>query len=99
MGKVFVIPDVHLKPWMFDKAEEILSRSEYDKIVCLGDLVDDRVKFKIRCHDTDREEINGGTVEIIDHYPGGHVSIDVMSGDTLNKHLSLTDVLDHSVGK
>ena len=22
MSKVFVIPDVHLKPWMFDKAEE-----------------------------------------------------------------------------
>ena len=41
MSKVFVIPDVHLKPWMFDKAEELLSRSEYDKIVCLGDLVDD----------------------------------------------------------
>ena len=37
MSKVFVIPDVHLKPWMFDKAEELLSRSEYDKIVCLGD--------------------------------------------------------------
>ena len=41
MSKVFVIPDAHLKPWMFDKAEELLSRSEYDKIVCLGDLVDD----------------------------------------------------------
>ena len=34
-----------------------------------------------------------GTVEIIDHYPGGHSSIDVMSGDTLYKHLSLDDVL------
>lgn len=42
------------------------------------------------------DEIRDGTVEIIDHYPGGHVSIDVMSGDTLFKHLSLTDVLDHS---
>ena len=41
MSKVFVIPDVHLKPWMFDKAEELFSRSEYDQIVCLGDLVDD----------------------------------------------------------
>ena len=29
------------KLWMFDQAEELLSRSEYDKIVCLGDLVDD----------------------------------------------------------
>lgn len=41
MSKVFVMPDVHLKPWMFDKAEELFSRSEYDQIVCLGDLVDD----------------------------------------------------------
>ena len=41
MSKVFVIPDVHLKPWIFDKAEELLSQNEYDKIVCVGDLVDD----------------------------------------------------------
>jgi len=41
MSKVFVIPDVHLKPWILDKAEEILSQKEYDKVVCLGDLVDD----------------------------------------------------------
>ncbi len=38
--KVLVIPDVHLKPWMFDKADEI-DKGAYDCIVCLGDLVDD----------------------------------------------------------
>ena len=57
--------------------------------------VGDSVKFKIRYHDSDREEIHGGVVEIIDHYPGGHSLIDVMSGDTLYKHLSLTDVIEH----
>ncbi len=41
MSKVFVIPDIHLKPWIFDRAEEEFSKGEYDKIVCLGDLVDD----------------------------------------------------------
>ncbi len=41
MSKVFVIPDVHLKPWIFDKAEELISRAKYDAIVCLGDMVDD----------------------------------------------------------
>ncbi|SDA38416.1 Calcineurin-like phosphoesterase [Lachnospiraceae bacterium G11] len=41
MSKVFVIPDVHLKPWIFDKAEELLFQNDYDQIVCLGDLVDD----------------------------------------------------------
>ena len=45
-----------------------------------------------------QEEIHEGAVEIIDHYPGGHVSIDVMSDDTLYKHLSLTDVIEH-IGK
>lgn len=41
MSKIFVIPDVHLKPWMFDRADEILKTKECDKIVCLGDFVDD----------------------------------------------------------
>lgn len=38
--RVLVIPDVHLKPHMFDLVDEIDTKS-YDKIVCLGDLVDD----------------------------------------------------------
>jgi predicted MPP superfamily phosphohydrolase len=41
MSKVFVIPDVHLKPWMFDKATNLIEDGYYDKIVLLGDLVDD----------------------------------------------------------
>ena len=41
MSKAFVIPDIHLKPWIFDRAEEEFPKGEYDKIVCLGDLVDD----------------------------------------------------------
>ena len=41
MSRAFVIPDIHLKPWMIDKAEERLSKVDYDIIVCLGDLVDD----------------------------------------------------------
>lgn len=39
--KVFVIPDVHLKPWVFDRADALLYRHKVDKIVFLGDLVDD----------------------------------------------------------
>ncbi len=41
MSKVFVIPDVHLKPWIFEEATELLSKGTYDFIVFLGDLVDD----------------------------------------------------------
>ena len=41
MSKAFIIPDVHLKPWMFEKANEIISNGYYDVVVMLGDLVDD----------------------------------------------------------
>jgi len=41
MSKVFMIPDVHLKPWMFDRASELVDRDFYDAVVILGDLVDD----------------------------------------------------------
>lgn len=35
------MPDVHLKPWMFDKAKEIIEKNDFDRVVLLGDLVDD----------------------------------------------------------
>ncbi len=41
MSKVLVIPDVHLKTWIFDKAVKIIEENEFDNIVLLGDLVDD----------------------------------------------------------
>ena len=36
-----MIPDVHLKPWMFDTASNLIEDGNYDKIIMLGDLVDD----------------------------------------------------------
>lgn len=39
--KIFIIPDVHLKPWMFQKADKLISKGDYDAIVMLGDLADD----------------------------------------------------------
>lgn len=39
MPKVLVIPDVHLKPWMFERASRLMERA--DVAVVLGDLVDD----------------------------------------------------------
>ena len=41
MSKVFVIPDIHLKPWILAGAEEYIDSGCYDAIVMLGDLVDD----------------------------------------------------------
>lgn len=39
--KVLVIPDVHLKPWIFDLAERILRDAAIDRAVCLMDIADD----------------------------------------------------------
>ena len=41
MSKVLVVPDVHLKPWMFDDARALASKGKYDYIVLLGDIADD----------------------------------------------------------
>ena len=41
MAKVLVIPDVHLKPWIFAGASELAAAISCDVIVMLGDLVDD----------------------------------------------------------
>ena len=39
--KVLVIPDIHLKPWMFDRADELLEQGCAEKAVCLMDIPDD----------------------------------------------------------
>ena len=39
--KVLVIPDVHLKPWIFDQAAEIMESGQCERAVFVGDLVDD----------------------------------------------------------
>ena len=39
--KILVIPDVHLKPWIFDGAENVLQKKKVDNIVCLMDIPDD----------------------------------------------------------
>lgn len=41
MSKVLAIGDVHLKPKIFDQAEEILKSGQADFAVQMGDLVDD----------------------------------------------------------
>lgn len=39
--KVLVIPDIHLKTWIFDRAEDILKSGRADRAVCLMDIPDD----------------------------------------------------------
>ena len=39
--KVLVIPDVHLKPWMFQRAEKLMEQGTAERAVCLMDIPDD----------------------------------------------------------
>lgn len=39
--KVLVIPDIHLKPWMFERASEIMRSGAAERAVCLMDIPDD----------------------------------------------------------
>ena len=39
--KILVIPDIHLKPWMFERAAQILRSGEAERAVCLMDIPDD----------------------------------------------------------
>lgn len=41
MSKILVIPDIHLKPHLFDRAAAILESGQAKRAAVLGDLVDD----------------------------------------------------------
>jgi len=46
--KVLVIPDVHLKPWMFERASELMKEGKAERAVCLMDIPDDwRQQFNL----------------------------------------------------
>ena len=89
----FIWVDTETQQWGFADGNGEPEKLPDPKMDIRNYMVGDHVKFKIRYHGSDKEEILDGIVEIIDHYPGGHSSIDVMSGDTLYKHLTLDDVL------
>lgn len=39
--KILIIPDVHLKPEIFDRCNAIMQNSECKRAVCVGDIADD----------------------------------------------------------
>ena len=39
--ELIVIPDIHLKPWMFEEASEIMEKNGISRAVCLMDIADD----------------------------------------------------------
>ncbi|MBR1758834.1 MAG: metallophosphoesterase [Lachnospiraceae bacterium] len=46
--KVLVIPDVHLKPWMFERARGLMKKGKAERAICLMDIADDwRQEFNL----------------------------------------------------
>lgn len=39
--KILTIPDIHLKPWIFDREDDILRSDRAERAVCLMDIPDD----------------------------------------------------------
>lgn len=49
--RVLVIPDIHLKAWLFDRAEDILRDGRADRALCLMDMPDDWNKeLRVECY-------------------------------------------------
>ena len=56
--KVLVIPDIHLKPFMFKQAAELMERGIAQRVVCLMDIPDDWDKqFNILFYEETYEEL------------------------------------------
>lgn len=64
--KVLVIPDVHLKPWMFKRASELMKENQADRAVCLMDIADDwRQQFNLNLY----EETYDAAIAFAREYP------------------------------
>ena len=49
--RILVIPDIHLKTWIFDRAEDILKADKADRAACLMDMPDDwDMEFQIEMY-------------------------------------------------
>ena len=49
--RILVIPDIHLKTWLFDRAETIMKAGKADRAVCLMDMPDDwGMEFQVECY-------------------------------------------------
>ena len=49
--RILVIPDIHLKTWIFDRTEDILKADKADRAVCLMDIPDDwDMEFQIEMY-------------------------------------------------
>ena len=64
--KALVIPDVHLKPWMFRRAVEILESGTAERAVCLMDIADD---FDKGLHINLYEEAYEAAIELAKNFP------------------------------
>lgn len=58
MSLICVIPDIHLKPEMFDRADKIISSGQAERAIQMGDLVDDwGMEFNIKLYDRTMQRV------------------------------------------
>jgi hypothetical protein len=89
----FVWLDTISKQWGFADKGNLVEPIPDGKLDIRNYRIGDRVHFKIGNSSFEKTEILEGLVEIIDRNPGWYPSIDIMSGDTLYKHIPLNDVI------
>ncbi len=46
--RVLVIPDIHLKPWIFSRAAELMKENVADQAVCLMDIADECIFYSCK---------------------------------------------------
>ncbi len=55
--RILVIPDIHLKPHIFDEADKV-NKTRYDNIVCLGDLIDEwNQQYKVYSYENTLQKV------------------------------------------
>ena len=64
--RVLVIPDIHLKPWIFDRADELMKTGSAEQAVCLMDIADD---WDMELHINRYEETYDRSIAFAKAYP------------------------------
>jgi hypothetical protein len=90
----FVWVDTTFQQWGFVDKGDVVERLPDTKTDIRNYRTGDWVLFCVRKNDAEEPEFHEGVVEIIDRYPGGYASIDVMCKDIFYKHIPLDDVLE-----
>lgn len=79
--KILVIPDVHLKPWIFSRASELIKEKAADLAICLMDIPDDwNQQFNIDLYIKTFDAAIAFAKEIRTHYGATEIMMSAICG-------------------